>query len=69
MSVGFYLGLIVGVCCTLMIEAVCVALVWCIVRCFYEKKQYKRKKSHAEQIQKNGERQASREKVRSRKEF
>ena len=69
MSIGFYLGLIIGVCCTLMIEAICTALIWCIVRCFYEKKQYKRKEPHAKQIQKNGERQTSCEEVRSRKEF
>ena len=49
-EISFWLGVIVGVTCTLMIEAICVALLWCIVRIEvtrFEKKQYKRKESHS----------------------
>ena len=69
MKIEFFLGIVVGVCCTLMIEAVCTALVWCIVRCFYEKSENTRKESRKKQVQKNGERQTPREEIRSRKEF
>ena len=65
MKIEFFLGIVVGVCCTLMVEAICTAFIWCIVRCFYEESEESRKK----QVQKNGERQTPREEIRSRKEL